>query len=193
MPALSKAQKYTLEIIANNKSGTSTLNTTSGNSNNVATKAEINYAQDKTPAAANSDISAQITKKSAQEIAKEGIIVRLNYTFRTSQYPTLARKLNALNFDTRQGYISTGLVFLRNSMNADEYFDEEELKGSKYTENKPLIEITALMDDPFAAKFKTLFYNDYPLKGITVNRTEAERLIGVPPVKALPILPISFI
>jgi hypothetical protein len=74
---------------------------------------------------------------------------------------------------------------LQNNMNADEYFDITELTGTKYTDNKPLIHLTALMDDTFAAKFKNLFYDGYPIDQLTLNRAEDEEdVAGIPPVKA---------
>jgi hypothetical protein len=73
-------------------------------------------------------------------------------------------------------------------MNADEYFDITELTGSKYTDNKPLINLTALMEDSFADKFNGLFYTNYPIDQLTLNRAEDEDdYAGIPPAKAFPI------
>ncbi|MGV4424181.1 hypothetical protein, partial [Ornithobacterium rhinotracheale] len=99
-------------------------------------------------------ISTEITTKVAQNISKDGRIERLSYNFRTSRYNTFKEKLATLNSTPLWKHISSAVVSLQNTMNADEYFDIVELVGTKYTGNKPLIELSALMNDAFANKFK---------------------------------------
>ena len=44
------------------------------------------------------------------------------------------------------------------------------------------------MDDSFAAMFKGLFYNNYPIDQITLIRAESdEDFAGIPPVRAFPV------
>lgn len=182
-PSLNKQEKYTLNIIAKNnitKGNTNTFNQEKLNASNTNVEHTSNEV--------NSSISSNINKKEAQELSKDGEIVRLSFSFRTSKYNSMARKIDALRFNTVRNDISTGLVFLKNYISTDEYFDETELIGSNYTDNKPLINVTALMDDTFAHKFKSLFYNDYPIDNITLNRAEdEENNVGIPPIKAIPI------
>ncbi|WOC53108.1 hypothetical protein BPO_p0025 (plasmid) [Bergeyella porcorum] len=75
-------------------------------------------------------------------------------------------------------------------MNTDEAFDEAELIGNQYTENKPLVDMTALMDDEFANKFKNLIYDKYPVDQLKLTRDGNEDdIVGIPPIKALTIFP----
>lgn len=178
-PSLQKQEKYHLHVIAKNN----TTKPTNTNNNQVHTEEKMDTSDDE------SGVSSSIAKKEAQELSKDGQIERLTFHFRTSKYNTFERKLEALRFNTVRNHISTGLVFLKNYINTDEYFDETELIGSAYTDHKPLIDVSALMDDPFAEKFKNLFYNHYPLDNITLYRADDdENNVGIPPIKAIPIL-----
>lgn len=177
-PSLQKQEKYHLHIIAKNN----TTKPTNTNHNQVHTEEKMDSSDDE------SGVSSSIVKKEAQELSKDGQIERLTFHFRTSKYNTFERKLEALRFNTVRNHISTGLVFLKNYINTDEYFDETELIGSAYTDHKPLIDVSALMDDPFAEKFKNLFYHHYPLDNITLYRADDdENNVGIPPIKAMPI------
>lgn len=178
VPNLSKQKEYTLALIAKNKNDTAI---SSGNKIEEQTvKTEGNEEE--------SSVSVTTEVKKAQNLSKDGGIDRLSFVFRTSKYNTFSDKLSALNFNTLWIKESSDVVTLQNNMNADEYFDITELIGSKYTDNKPLINLTALMDDSFAGKFKGLFYNNYPIDQLTLIRAESEEdFAGIPPVKAFPI------
>ena len=178
VPNLNKQKDYTFALIAKNKNGVSN---SSGNQTEEQTvKTEENEEE--------SGVSVTTEVKKAQNLSKDGEIDRLSFVFRTSKYNTLSDKLSALNFNPLWLKVSSDVVTLQNNMNADEYFDLTELTGSKYTDNKPLINLTALMDDSFAGKFKGLFYNNYPIDQITLIRAESdEDFAGIPPVKAFPV------
>ena len=178
VPNLNKQKDYTFALIAKNKNGVSN---SSGNQTEEQTvKTEESEEE--------SGVSVTTEVKKAQNLSKDGEIDRLSFVFRTSKYNTLSDKLSALNFNPLWLKVSSDVVTLQNNMNADEYFDVTELTGSKYTDNKPLINLTALMDDSFAGKFKGLFYNNYPIDQITLIRAESdEDFVGIPPVKAFTI------
>ena len=178
VPNLNKQKDYTFALIAKNKNGVSN---SSGNQTEEQTvKTEESEEE--------SGVSVTTEVKKAQNLSKDGEIDRLSFVFRTSKYNTLSDKLSALNFNPLWLKVSSDVVTLQNNMNADEYFDVTELTGTKYTDNKPLINLTALMDDSFADKFKGLFYNNYPIDQITLIRAESdEDFVGIPPVKAFTI------
>lgn len=178
VPNLGKQKDYTLALIARNKNG---AGVSTGNETVEETvKTEENED--------DSAVSVTTEVKKAQNLSKDGEIDRLSFVFRTSKYNTMSDKLSALNFNPLWIKISSDVVTLQNNMNADEYFDATEIAGSKYTDNKPLINLTALMDDSFANKFKGLFYNIYPVDELSLNRAESEEdLVGIPPVKAFPV------
>ncbi|GHV14863.1 hypothetical protein FACS1894169_04650 [Bacteroidia bacterium] len=179
VPNIDKQKEHTLSIIAKktknntgNQQQTTTAVTTTGNED----------SEDE------SSMDMETTTKLAAQISKDGEIDRLSFTFRTSKYNTLSDKIGSLKFNPLWIKVTSDVITLQNNMNADEYFDVTELTGSQYTDNKPLVNITALMEDPFAGKFKGLIYNNYPLDGLTLDRaTSDDNTIGIPPANALPI------
>ncbi len=175
VPNISKQKDYDFSIVAKNtnvKSGTNVTETT--------TQTTSNGNDD-------SSVTTETTTKYAQSNSKDGEINRLTYSFRTSKYNTLEDKLSALNFNPLWVKVNSEIVFLQNNMNAQEYFDLTEISGSKYTDNKPLINITALMEDNFAGKFKSLFYNAYPIDQLVLNRETDDTSVGIPPTNAFPV------
>lgn len=178
VPNLNKQKDYTLALIAKNKNGTGASN---GNQTEVQTTQTEENEDD-------SAVSVTTEVKKAQNLSKDGEIDRLSFVFRTSKYNTMSDKLSTLNFNPLWIKLSSDVVTLQNNMNADEYFDITELTGTKYTDNKPLISLTALMDDSFAGKFKGLFYDVYPVDQLILDRAENEEdFAGIPPVKAFPV------
>jgi hypothetical protein len=178
MPAMDKQKEYAFSIIAKN------ANSSRDSSNNevtvVTSSGEDNDDE--------SSITTETTTKAALSISKDGEIDRLNFTFSTSRYNTLSDKVSSLKFNSLWMKITSDVVSLQNNMNADEYFDAVELSGSQYTDNKPLIDIRALMDDPFAGKFKELIYDSYPVDGLVLDReTMEDNIVGIPPANALPV------
>lgn len=177
VPDLAKQKEFTFAIIAKN-----TNQASDEKSHEIKTEEKTSGEEE------SSEVSVTTESKKAQAISKDGVIERLSYTFKTSKYNTFSDKLSALSFTPLWIKISSDVVSLQNDMNADEYFDITELVGSKYTDNKPLISLTALMDDAFAGKFKSLFYDGYPIDQLTLLRAEDEEdSVGIPPVKAFPI------
>ena len=175
VPALQKSKNYTFLIAAKTKNQT-------GNSDTQTVKQTDTYgdSQDAT--------SFEVESRKAQSLIQDGEIERISYTFTTSAFNTLADKINSFNFNTLEGYICSGLSFLQNHISTNEYFDKTELVGSVYTDNAPLIEVTATMEDAFAGKFKSLFYNNYPVAGITLDRANStDSNVGIPPARALPV------
>lgn len=177
-PNLGKEKEYTFALIAKNKNG----NSDAGGNQTVEQTVKNEENQD------DSGVSVTTEVKKAQSLSKNGEIERLAFVFRTSKYNTFADKMSGLRFNPLWIRVSSDVVTLQNNMNADEYFDAVEISGSKYTDNLPLINLTAMMDDSFANKFKGLIYNNYPFDELTLNRAENEDdTTGIPPVKAFPV------
>ncbi|MDO3425488.1 hypothetical protein QWT87_11355 [Chryseobacterium sp. APV1] len=192
VPNLNKQKDYTLALIAKNKNaGQTDGNTNSGQSGNILNSTGgVDNNTSNPDANTNEDSSVTTTTetKTAQNLSKDGEIDRLSFVFRTSKYNKMSDKLSSLNFNPLWIKLSSDVIMLQNNMNADEYFDVAELTGTKYTDNKPLINLTALMDDSFAGKFKGLFYDAYPINQLTLDRAENEEdFAGIPPVKAFPV------
>jgi hypothetical protein len=175
IPALQSGKNYTFLIAAKSKS-------------EAGSKTPETVTQTDTYGGGEDATSFEVESRKAQNLMQGDEIERLSYTFRASNFNTLADKINSFNFKTLEGYICSGVSFLQNHISSNEYFDKTELAGSAYTGNTPLIEVTATLDDGFAGKFKSLFYNGYPVEGIRLDRaSSAESNVGIPPAKALPI------
>ncbi|MDO5615348.1 MAG: hypothetical protein Q4G16_04100 [Cruoricaptor ignavus] len=176
IPDLVNQKEVTLSIIAKNSQQ---------NESKTETKTVVDTKSDGNE---NSSVTTQITTKVAQDISKDGVIERLTYTFKTSKYNTFSQKLSALNFTPLWLKINSDVVNLQNNMNTDEYFDKVELVGTKYTDNKPLVELTAFMDDAFAQKIRELVYDPYPIDGIALSRANnQDDFAGIPPIKGFSI------
>lgn len=175
MPELKNKSTYTLGIIAKSLKGNTTND--SSTTTSISTQGEDEEG---------SSIETETTIKKAEKLSKDGEIERLSFAFGTSQYNTLQEKLKRLKFNHYWEKVSSDIVMLQNGVtNGNESFDLSELVGTRYTDNKPLLQVSALMDDAFAQKFKTLFYNNYPVEHLTLDRSGDE--IGIPPIKAIPI------
>lgn len=116
----------------------------------------------------------------------------LSYLFKTSNYSTLAQKVQALQ--TTQGIvgrISSDIINLQTKVQEYEGFEAAELVGNNYTNNQPLITTAAILDDNYYNnQIKPLIYRSIPLTdsaGVisfsVTNRVTSE--IGIPPVKAI--------
>lgn len=133
--------------------------------------------------------SYTLTENKANTVVKnDSEKLLLDYNFGTSQYTTLAQKLNDINSG-----IGPYLVFLVNSDYVNvrtrryEVFDSTELFGSVYTEYKPLLTYQALLTDAYYKNtiYPTL-YKDFPYgsSGIRIkDRDIAE--YGFPPARAM--------
>ncbi|TGN26069.1 hypothetical protein [Empedobacter tilapiae] len=175
IPELANRTEYTLGIVAKSANGSSNQT-----SDNTSTSTNTQGEEE------GSAVETETTTKKAQKLSKDGEIERLAFAFETSKYNTLEEKLNRLKFNHYWEKVSSDVIMLQNATtNGDEAFDIPELVGTKYTDNKPLINIHALMEDDFANKFNGLLYSKYPIDGLTLDRQEDQ--IGIPPIKALPV------
>lgn len=105
---------------------------------------------------------------------------------RTSQYNTLAAKLNAANMTQQWRWpIRDGVHELGKAIEIEEVFDDAELNGTK--NQRPLIQFEAVLSDNnyYNEYMYPIVYSGYPLEGrfkIDWRNTEE---IGVPPVRAV--------
>jgi len=120
----------------------------------------------------------------------------LTFTFRTSLYPTLAAKINALRrTQTIITRLSSDVVDMQAVVAAKEGFELHEVVGNKYTYNRPTIEGEVdLTGDQYWAQFiQPVIYPDYPdpmrhpdNPNIVFNITDPGALAyGAPPFKAI--------
>ncbi|MCX2681998.1 hypothetical protein OOZ15_18750 [Galbibacter sp. EGI 63066] len=134
--------------------------------------------------------TTQIRQNQAENVIQDGEIERLAYDFKTSRYNTFKQKIRNINTVSRNwGKIYSDVIFLANQIQSDETFDVPELTGNDYTENKPLVSVTAtLSDDYYQKDMNPPLYSHYPFGGKYTVKNREENEYGMPPKKAVPIL-----
>jgi hypothetical protein len=135
----------------------------------------------------NGNISVENRLASA-ETRTDGVVL-LNYGFASSRYGTLHQKI--LNLEKARAIavvISFEVLMFGYEMQDMEPFDPADLTGTEWTGGKSLIDVTATLEDTYYQQhIYPLIYQDYPVAGnIRVKREDAG-VIGVPPVRALPL------
>lgn len=142
---------------------------------------------------AGSGNEVEIKSRTAEEVIIKGEERELlTFNFRTSQYDTFDKKMNAMrgNKDLyKHVTYPYGLVLLT-AIKPLEPFDLVELVGNKYSGNAPLVVARAILDDSYYKnEIHPLLYQNYPIEGtISVKRDTDE--VGVPPVEGVE--PISW-
>lgn len=171
MPNVEQQQEYSLIINSSPKDRTTGVSTESYN--NVTT--------------GSNDNTAEIRTNSAENVSKDGVIERLKYNFRTSNYKTFKQKIKALNATQYQwGKVYSDVLYLSVKLKPYEGFELAELVGTKHTANTPLVTLmSTLTDDYFTKDMNPPMYAKYPLNNqyYFVNRDVSE--YGSPPSKAL--------
>lgn len=171
MPNVEQQQEYSLIINSSPKDRTTGVSTESYN--NVTT--------------GSNDNTAEIRTNSAENVSKDGVIERLKYNFRTSNYKTFKQKIKALNATQYQwGKVYSDVLYLSVKLKPYEGFELAELVGTKHTANTPLVTLmSTLTDDYFTKDMNPPMYAKYPLNNqyYFVDRDVSE--YGAPPSKAL--------
>ncbi|MEM9337887.1 MAG: hypothetical protein AAGA66_04110 [Bacteroidota bacterium] len=112
--------------------------------------------------------------------------------FRTSIHPTFESKIKAQNITRTSreiAFLWEGL-YLNNDISADELFAREELGGSRFTNDQPMVKLSAVLEGNsyYEQLIHPLIYEGYPLDGdIELSNREVDSL-GVVPVNAVKFL-----
>lgn len=128
-------------------------------------------------------------KTASAEIRTDLGKVLLSYDFASSRYSTFRQKMEALQKTRATAVGITSDVLMFGYETADmEPFDMADLSGTEQTEQKPLVDVAATLEDEYyLSHIYPLIYKDYPVDGLfRVKRADVE-LTGVPPAKALPL------
>lgn len=140
------------------------------------------------------DNIAMSTNTVSGEASTDAFFERLMFTFNTSKYNTLERKLKRMNVkdyytligDTQvngQTVLLSQVGVLGLSIDNHEPFGVNDIKGTVYTGFKPLLRLEGIPEDFYYTNdIYPLIYKNYPLDGeFRVNRDV--NLLGVPPMK----------
>ncbi|MFS4492460.1 hypothetical protein [Maribacter sp. 2308TA10-17] len=180
LPDLNNEQKYTYALI--------TLNPGDGDEGQAMTAVEfIEVSEDL-------EISNNTLTGSA---SNDAFISRLDFTFKTSRYDNFSQKIRSIKQKNSYIYLDTypgtgetvsSVAYLSIGTEEFEPFGINDLTGTNFTQNKPLIEFEALTtDDYYKEEIYPLLYREYPLDSdITLSRNEAE--LGVPPLKSIKLI-----
>lgn len=127
-------------------------------------------------------MSVDYKHQAAEQILKDGEMIVLDYGMRTSAFNTFAEKMSSLKLNGIERPVTSNTISLLLKSSSDyELFDEQELVGTDYTANIPLVEVEAITDDKYYTEdIAPLTYDWMPIKGIAVHR---DVKIGVPPTK----------
>lgn len=129
-----------------------------------------------------------IKDSKASEVVRDDVgQVLLEYGFASSAYTTFADKMKGLQKNQALVWRNENEdIYLEYSVKNGE-FDIEELAGTDFTGNSPLISPTALLDDDFfIASVNPLIYKGYPFNGVRIVNRDTD-VYGIPPIKALPV------
>lgn len=129
-------------------------------------------------------VKSTILKKTA---SKSGEKELLTYSFRTSKYSTFKSKISNLrkNGDLYDHISKPYELILQTAINYNEEFDLVDIRGNKYSGNKPLVVARAALDDSYYKKeIYPMLYKSYPLYNSIRVKRKTEN-IGVPPIEAV--------
>lgn len=151
---------------------------------NTTTTATASYQQTQTGDSSSFSVkNAQAANVSQTAVTKS----LLSYTFHTSQYGTLAAKVNAWQLASPNiARICSDVISLQPLVRTYEVFDLPEMTGSDYTAGAALIQPSAFTDDDyFKLDIFPRNYQNYPLAGDIMISTRDTTLAGLPPLRAL--------
>ncbi|WP_108869407.1 hypothetical protein [Aquimarina aquimarini] len=155
--------------------------------NDVSNTITDQYSTQKIGGDASGNEVAIKSRKAETVIIKGEDKQLLAFDFKTSQYTSFSKKMNAVKVSKGLSEYLTypyGLALL-SAINPVEPFELLELVGNKYSDNKPLVVAKATTDNTYYQKeIYPILYQHYPIEGtITVSR-EINK-ISVPPLEAV--------
>ena len=156
----------------------------------TTTKPSDGDNQDNTTQVTVTDINDDVSISNntiAEGASTDAVFARLTFDFNTSKFTTFKKKINSLkirkNYTLIDGASNVGAM----GIETDEHepFGINDVMGTVFTENKPLIKLEGIQTDTYYTdRVYPLVYKNYPLDNtITLNRNES--VLGLPPVKSL--------
>ncbi len=137
----------------------------------------------------------EISNNTITEGASNGAFIsRLNFSFNTSKHNTFKQKMRSLNIvnsitSMDKSHVSGenlyGVGFMNLVMSSFEPFGINDVKGTNYTANLPLIKAEAILNDSYYKQdINPLIYKEYPLDSDIHLKRDAN-LLGIPPIKSI--------
>lgn len=170
MPTLNNKQQYTFEIV-------NLPPAAAGTSQQVAESYTATTGDDgNSTEVRNNAVSGTLTNSGAEEK------VILTYGYTTSAYNTFAAKINASSVTQviREPIYSPDVHALQVFTAPTEIFDAQELTGSAYTDNVPMVKGIAQFDNDayFKNTINPMIYSRYPYNGwVTLPRDSGQSIV----------------
>jgi hypothetical protein len=166
-PELQTNRLYTFEIVSLPKDAT-----TSGG-------IQATYAQATMEGAGES--SAEMLTNTAGDAGSEGEFIILGYSFRTSRFNTFEEKMEQLvirNVNVYSLLHNVGVDYIWSRMTTSEGFDQSDIDGNEFTQNKSLIVVRSAMNDNYHRNIiAPLLYTNYPFGGAVAFSRGADQSI----------------
>ena len=169
MPAIEQSHTYKLNVIVVPKNVQQDL---------------TNVRQDKQLGDGDNDIT--VSENTAVNVVQTDIgKVLLPYKFASSHYRTFVEKMDDIKPKRSMPWVDDYYLFLQQIIHPAEPFDLVDLKGTVYSDNKPLLNAEATLEDDFYTKrIGSLVYKNYPYGGLGIEERDVN-VYGVPPIKAI--------
>jgi hypothetical protein len=132
----------------------------------------------------NTEIKTKKAEGSIYELQEKSIFTSY---FKSSSYPTLASKINSLNFSAGWTWaINTGVNELGTTSYGPEYFDGAEVVSSAYDQDKLIqLEADVIGNNWYENFVYPLVYEGYPFNSKVVIRNRTKDFLGLPPLKSV--------
>jgi len=177
LPNLEKSRQYHISLDAS-----------SLDKNNTTQANEPTYRSSTVKDDDGGENTISYKSSAAKSGVTDGSLCLLEYDFGSSRYGTLSEKLSDIKFTTGSKYVTMNIrSLLLGTESAHELFDEAELTGTAYTDNKPLIQREAILTDDYYTKdIAPLIYNWYGAGGTDGIKLQDRdvNIWGLPPVFA---------
>ncbi len=174
LPNVQTSENYILKIVSTPKGY-------KGSKNDPMSSTEITNL--------DAENTVEINTNKAENISKEGELERLTYNFSTSEHKTFVSKIRKLSIKNDVwGKVSSEVIYLETLTKPYEGFDVAELKGTRYSENQPLVVVEATLNDNyFKEDIDPIIYQKYPQESRYTLSRDAN-ILGFRPVRAVPLI-----
>lgn len=173
MPETQKKSAYNVSLLLTNK-GVTIPNTSTKQTTRLESNDSISIDSKFATAETRTDLGIEL----------------LSYDFSTSRYATFNEKMNSIQKSTPVvNKLSSDVLMFEYETIDMEPFDVADLTGTAQSENIPLINVSATLEDSYYKnQIYSLLYQDYPVDGNIRIKNRDANILGVPPTKALPIM-----
>ena len=168
-PALDNRKDYAISFVAY--------------STETSQQAESQTAKKVTVSEGDEAFNINYMQQAAQKIIQDGSMKLLDYAFRTSGFNTFEEKMTAMSLTKGFIIVDDDIRLLYFNVGANEMFDAIETDGSIYTGEKPLVQMEAILDNPYyTIDIEQITYSLLSINGMVITNRDP-KFAGAPPVR----------